>query len=174
MAVVTLTIHGANWIILKTASTLNQRLKGFIFKLNFILLFLVLLSAYVWHYVKPISLHNFESNYWLWVFPFIAAVGLFGLFRIEKFQKDISGFVFSSLFIFGSFGSTIASMFPILLPSTNNINPSLTVQNMAAHEYGLSVGVGWFAVAAVLVIIYFIIQFKVFKGKLDDVGYGDH
>lgn len=65
-------------------------------------------------------------------------------------------------------------MFPILLPSTNAVNPSLTIQNVSAHEYGLSVGIGWFCVAAVLVIVYFIIQFKVFRGKLDDVGYGDH
>lgn len=174
VAVVTLTIHGANWIILKTSSSLSQRLKGVIFKLNFVLLFLVILSAFVWHYVKPISLHNFETYYWLWIFPIIAGIGLFGQFQIKKFKKDLSGFIFSSLFIFGSFGSTIASMFPILLPSTNNVNPSLTVQNVAAHEYGLSVGLGWFSVAAVLVVIYFIIQFKVFKGKLDDVGYGDH
>jgi len=174
VAVVTLTIHGANWIILKTSSSLSQRLKDVIFKLNFVLLFLVILSAFVWHYVKPISLHNFGTYYWLWIFPIIASIGLVGQFQIKKFKKDLSGFIFSSLFIFGSFGSTIASMFPILLPSTNTVNPSLTVQNVAAHEYGLSVGLGWFSIAAVLVIVYFIIQFKVFKGKLDDVGYGDH
>ncbi|MCS3554174.1 MULTISPECIES: cytochrome d ubiquinol oxidase subunit II [unclassified Sphingobacterium] len=174
VAVVTLTIHGANWIILKTSSSLSQRLKEVIFKLNFVLLFSVILSAFVWHYVKPISLHNFGTYYWLWIFPIIASIGLVGQFQIKKFKKDLSGFIFSSLFIFGSFGSTIASMFPILLPSTNTVNPSLTVQNVAAHEYGLSVGLGWFSIAAVLVIVYFIIQFKVFKGKLDDVGYGDH
>ncbi|MGA6118444.1 cytochrome d ubiquinol oxidase subunit II [Sphingobacterium anhuiense] len=174
VAVVTLTIHGANWIILKTSSSLSQRLKEVIFKLNFVLLFLVILSAFVWHYVKPISLHNFGTYYCLWIFPIIASIGLVGQFQIKKFKKDLSGFIFSSLFIFGSFGSTIASMFPILLPSTNTVNPSLTVQNVAAHEYGLSVGLGWFSIAAVLVIVYFIIQFKVFKGKLDDVGYGDH
>lgn len=174
VAVVTLTIHGANWIILKTSSSLSQRLKEVIFKLNFVLLFLVILSAFVWHYVKPISLHNFGTYYWLWIFPIISSIGLVGQFQIKKFKKDLSGFIFSSLFIFGSFGSTIASMFPILLPSTNTVNPSLTVQKVATHEYGLSVGLGWFSIAAVLVIVYFIIQFKVFKGKLDDVGYGDH
>src|SRR5690606_16136405 len=80
VAVITLTIHGAGWVILKTSSTLNQRLKNIIFKLNFILLVLVLLSAYVWHYVKPISLNNFQNYYWLWIFPLIATIGLLGQF----------------------------------------------------------------------------------------------
>ena len=78
------------------------------------------------------------------------------------------------MFIFGSFATTIASMFPTLLPSTNGVNPSLTIQNVAAHEYGLSVGLYWFIIAAILVVAYFIIQFRVFKGKMDDVGYGEH
>lgn len=174
VAVVTLTIHGAGWVILKTSSTLNQRLKNSIFKLNFVLLLLVGLSAYVWHYVKPISLDNFQHHYWLWIFPLIATIGLLGQFWIRTFKKDGTGFLFSSLFILGSFATTVASMFPTLLPSTNAINPSLTIQNAAAHEYGLSVGLGWFIFAAILVIAYFIIQFRVFKGKLDHLGYGEH
>jgi len=164
VAVVTLTIHGAGWVILKTSSTLNTRLKNIV----------VILSAYVWHYVKPISLNNLQNHYWLWIFPLIAAVGLLGQFWIKTFKKDGIGFLFSSLFILGSFATTVASMFPIVLPSTNDVNPSLTIQNAAAHEYGLSVGLGWFMFAAILVIAYFIIQFRVFKGKLDDVGYGEH
>jgi cytochrome d ubiquinol oxidase subunit II len=84
------------------------------------------------------------------------------------------GFLFSSLFLFGGLTSTVASIFPKVLPSTNDINPSLTIHNTAAHDYGLSVGVYWFAIAAILVAIYVFIQYKVFKGKMDDVGYGEH
>lgn len=174
VAVVTLTIHGANWVIFKTSSSLNSRLKKAIYRLNFVLAALVILSASTWHYVKPFPLTNLQNHWWLWVFPILAAVGILGLFRIKKFKKDSTGFFFSSLFIFGSFSSTIASMFPNLLPSTNSVNPSLTVYNVAAHEYGLAIGLRWFFVAAILVIAYFVIQFKVFKGKMDDIGYGEH
>ena len=68
----------------------------------------------------------------------------------------------------------MASIFPKLLPSTNSVNPDLTVYNVAAHEYGLTAGLNWFIIAAILVVIYFVIQYKVFKGKMDDIGYGDH
>lgn len=174
VSVITLTIHGANWIILKTSSTINNRLKSIIFKLNMVLCVLVILTAALWQYVKPFPLNNLIDHAWLWIFPLIAAVGLIGQFWIHKFKKDGMGFLFSCLFIMGSFASTVASLFPNVLPSTNSVNPSLTIYNVAAHEYGLSVGMYWFIIAFILVVIYFIIQFRVFKGKLDDVGYGDH
>ena len=174
VAVVTLTIHGANWIILKTSSPINTRLKGIIFKLNVVLAILVVLSAILWHYVKPVPLTNLRTYYWTWIFPVAGFVGLMGQFFIRKFKKDITGFLFSSLFIFGSFTTTVASLFPNMLPSTNQVNPSLTVYNVAAHEYGLTVGAGWFIIAAILVIAYFVIQLRVFKGKMDDIGYGEH
>ncbi len=174
VSVLTLTIHGANWIILKSNSKINLRLKPLVFRLNLILVVLVLISAALWYYVKPIAFTNLEEHYWLWIFPLIAATGLITQFNIIRFKKDRSGFICSSLFIVGSFGTTAASMFPILLPSTNKVNPSLTIYNAATNEYGLSVGLSWFIVAAILVVIYFIIQFKVFRGKLDDLGYGEH
>ncbi len=174
VAVVTLTIHGANWVILKTTTPLNGRLKKAIFRLNMLLLILVVISAILWHYVKPVPLTNLQTHYWLWIFPLIGLVGLLGQFGIRTFKKDGTGFLFSTMFIFGSFATTIVSLFPNLLPSTNTVNPSLTVHNASAHEYGLSVGLSWFVVAAVLVAVYFIIQFRVFRGKMDNVGYGEH
>lgn len=174
VAVVTLTIHGANWIIFKTRSEMNSRLKNVIFRLNIVLVVLVLLTVALWHYVKPVALNNFQAYPWLWVFPLIAVTGLAGLFRIRKFRSDGRGFLFSSLFIAGSFATTIASLFPHMLPSTNAVNPSLTIFNAAAHGYGLSVGLCWFFIALLLVIIYFVIQFRVFRGKMDDMGYGEH
>ncbi len=171
---VSLTIHGANWIILKTRSDLNQKLKATVFFLNFILLALVMASLLVWHIIAPEPFHNFYAMPWLWIFPLLAFTGLLGLFRVKAFKKDGMGFLFSSMFLFGGFASTAASIFPDLLPSTNNVNPSLTVYNVAADAYGLSVGVYWFAIAIILVAVYMVVQYRIFKGKMDDVGYGGH
>ncbi|SHI50006.1 cytochrome d ubiquinol oxidase subunit II [Flavobacterium haoranii] len=174
IAVVALTIHGANWIIFKTNSDLNSKLKNVVFKLNFVLLALVILSLFIWHIIEPQPFHNFIKYPFLWVLPIITFIGIFGLFKVRTFKKDGYGFIFSSLFLVGGLASTVASIFPKLLPSTNAINPSLTVENVATHEYGLSVGMSWFFIAVVLVAIYFTIQYRVFKGKMDDIGYGEH
>ena len=174
VAVVILTIHGANWIIYKTNSDLNNKLRTVIFKLNFVLLALVILSLVVWHVIAPRPFHNFIETPWLWIFPLLTLIGLFGLFLIKTFKKDGTGFIFSSLFILGGFASTAASIFPKLLPSTNSVNPALTIYNVAADEYGLSVGIYWFIIALILLIVYIFIQYRVFKGKMDDIGYGEH
>ncbi|AUP79662.1 cytochrome d ubiquinol oxidase subunit II [Flavivirga eckloniae] len=174
ISVIVLTIHGANWIIYKTNSALNPKLKDVIFKLNFVLLALVIFSLFIWHIIEPKPFHNFIDYPILWVFPLITFIGLFGLFNIKRFKKDGLGFLFSSLFLVGGLASTVASIFPNVLPSTNNVNPSLTLYNVAADAYGLSVGIIWFVIALILVIVYFIIQYKVFSGKMDDVGYGEH
>jgi cytochrome d ubiquinol oxidase subunit II len=174
VGVVALTIHGANWIIFKTNSDLNEKLKKVVFNLNMVLLALIVVSLLVWHVIEPKPFHNFLDKPWLWIFPLITFIGLFGLFKVKTFKKHGLGFLFSSLFLFGGLTSTVASIFPKVLPSTNNVNPDLTLYNVAAHEYGLSVGVYWFVIAAILVAIYMVIQYKVFKGKMDDVGYGEH
>ncbi|MFV5691963.1 cytochrome d ubiquinol oxidase subunit II [Flavobacterium sp. LT1R49] len=174
VSAVTLTIHGANWIIYKTNSSLNAKLKEVVFKLNFVLLGLVIISLLIWHRIEPKPFHNFVENPFLWIFPLIAFIGIFGLFKVKTFKKDGLGFLFSSMFLVGGFAATTASIFPNVLPSTNAVNPSLTIYNTAAGEYGLSVGVYWFVIALPLVIVYFIIQYKVFSGKMDDIGYGEH
>jgi len=174
VGVVTLTIHGANWIIFKTNSDLNATLKKAVFWLNFVLLALVIISLLIWHIIEPQPFHNFIKYPWLLIFPAMAFTGLFGSFKVKAFKKDGYSFLFSSLFLFGGLTSTAASIFPKVLPSTNNINPDLTIYNVAADNYGLSIGVYWFAIAVVLVSIYMIIQHKVFKGKMDNVGYGEH
>ncbi len=174
VGVVALTIHGASWIIFKTNSDLNNKLKKVIFNLNLVLLVFVITSLLIWHIIEPKPFHNFIEHPLLWIFPIIAFTGLFGLFKVKSFKKDGLGFLFSSLFLFGGLTSTVASIFPKVLPSTNTVNPSLTLYSVAADEYGLSVGIYWFAIAVVLVAIYMVIQYRVFKGKMDDIGYGDH
>ncbi len=174
IGVVSLTIHGANWIIFKTNSSLNASLKKVVFTLNFVFLVLILSSLLIWHIIEPKPFHNFFKHPWLFIFPIIFFIGHFGLFKVKTFKRDGMGFLFSSLCLFGGITSTVASIFPKVLPSTNAVNPDLTIYNVAADDYGLSVGIYWFMVAIVLVIIYFTIQYKVFKGKMDDVGYGEH
>ena len=174
IGVVALTIHGANWIIYKSNSGINEKLKKVIFNLNYVQLGLVIISILIWHIIEPQPFQNYFKYLWFWIFPIIMMAGLFGLFKVKTFKKDGLGFVFSSLFLFGGIASTVASIFPKVLPSTNTINPDLTIYNVAADEYGLTVGVYWYAIAIVLVAIYFTIQYKVFKGKMDDIGYGDH
>ncbi|MFD1552601.1 cytochrome d ubiquinol oxidase subunit II [Putridiphycobacter roseus] len=172
IAVVTLAIHGANWIILKTNSSINTKLKSVIFKLNIALVALTILSLVVWQYVNPTSLTNFEERPYLILFPMVYTAGLIGLFFIKKLKKEVYGFIFSTLVIVGGITSSLASIFPAILPSTNAANESLTIYNTAAEDYGLSVALSWAIVGVILIIVYFLVQKKLMSGKIDDMDYG--
>jgi cytochrome d ubiquinol oxidase subunit II len=172
IAVVTLAIHGANWIILKTNSTINQQLKSVIFKLNIVLFALTIFSLIVWQIVNPDSLDNFDEKPYLLVFPTIYLTGLFGLFFVKKFKKEMHGFIFSTLLVLGGITSSLASIFPVILPSTNKVNESLTIYNTAASEYGLSVALTWGIIGFILLFVYMIIQKKLMGGKIDKMDYG--
>jgi len=172
ISVVTLAIHGANWVILRTNSSINEQLKSIIFRLNIALAVLTVISLSVWQMINPNSLVNFFEKPLLLVFPAIYLTGLVGLFFIQKLKKEFAGFVFSSLVIVGGITSSLASMFPVILPSTNSVNESLTIYNTSAENYGLSVAVVWGVIGIVLLIGYFLIQHKLIKGKIDDMDYG--
>ncbi|HLS12865.1 MAG TPA: cytochrome d ubiquinol oxidase subunit II [Flavobacteriaceae bacterium] len=174
IAVVSLTIHGANWIIFKTDSDMNPRLKKAVFNLNILLVLLIVLSIVLLNYIKINPFQSFFKYPGFWIFPIIALVGLFGQFRVKQFKRHGLGFLFSCIFLFGGLATSMVSIFPNVLPSTNAVNPSLTLYNTATDTYGLSVGVFWFTIAIILVAIYMIVQYRVFKGKLDDAGYGEH
>ncbi|HHB79445.1 MAG TPA: cytochrome d ubiquinol oxidase subunit II [Saprospiraceae bacterium] len=173
IGVISLTIHGATWIILKTNSQLNQRLKRLIFRLSILLLALSLFALLMWHTIVPNAFGNFIQHPILWIFPAFTAAGIAGLFRIQSFKNDRTGFLFSTLYLVGGLTSSVLAMFPKLLPSTNNVNPALTIQNTSAGQYGLSVGVTWFVIGVILIITYLVFQHRIFSGKLDDIGYSD-
>lgn len=172
IAVVTLAIHGANWIILKTNSSINSELKALVFKLNIALLLLTIFSLVIWQIVNPNSLDNFIEKPYLLLFPVIYISGLVGLFFAKRFTKDIYPLVCSTLLIIGGIASSLASMFPVILPSTNTINEPLTIYNTAAPEYGLSVALNWGIVGFILLFVYMIIQKRLMSGKIDNMDYG--
>src|SRR5690606_32562468 len=91
--VVAFTIHGANCIIFKTNADFNHKLKKVVLTLSLILLLLIVISLSVWHIVEPSPFENFVKYPWLILFPLIALVGLFGLFKVKTIRKDGMGFL---------------------------------------------------------------------------------
>ncbi len=173
IGVVSLTIHGANWIIFKTNSKLIPKLKNVVFNLNIVLVVLTIFTLLVWHIINPTPFKNFFTYPLLWIFPILTFLGMGGLFKVKTYKKSGMGFLFSSLFLVGGLSATIASIFPKFLPSTNTVNPSLTIENTVTGNYGLSTGIVWFAIGILLIIAYLIFQYRIFSGKIDTIAYGE-
>lgn len=172
ISVVTLAIHGANWIILKTNASINTKLKSTIIKLNGVLVVLTLVSLWIWQWINPNCFDNFIDKPYLLVFPLVYVLGISGLFFRKKIDKDIVGFMCSCALVFGGITSSLASIFPVILPSTNGVNESLTIYNTATTEYGMSVAMGWGIVGFILLFVYLIVQKRLMSGKVDKMDYG--
>ena len=67
--------------------------------------------------------------------------------------------------------STLLALFAVFIPSTNSMVPDLTIYNTVTTQYGMSVALGWWIPAIILVAGYFYNLHNTFKGKLDDVEY---
>ena len=173
IALVTLTIHGANWIIYKTQGALPERLRKVIAKLWFVLLGLVILSVILLKMVKPFAFGNYGDNFYIHIFPFIATLGLAGIYFFNAKKHELSGFLASSAFIIGGISTTVAGLWPVMLTSTNTVNPSLTIYNASASDYGMEVGIIWWGVAFLLILVYSWYVHKVFSGKVEnqDIGH---
>ena len=61
--------------------------------------------------------------------------------------------------------SAAFGVYPEVLPA---INPaySLTIQNASSSQYAQAVGLAWWTIGIVLAIIYFIITYRLFWGKV--------
>ena len=171
ISVITLTIHGANWIIFKTNSGINGSLRKWSFRLSIVLVVMMIISFIAWLKVRPDALDNFYEMPILWLSLITVVVGLTGMLRVQSFKKDGMAFLFSTLFIVGSFVSTLLALFPKFLPSTNDQVPALDIYNTTTTEYGMRISVVWWSIAIVLVGFYFYNLHRTFRGKLDEVEY---
>lgn len=172
ISVVTLAMHGANWIILKTNSSINNKLRSVALYLNYALIVLTIISLILWKAMNPQALDNFISKPYLIVFPIIYFAGIIGMLFTKRFTKAESSFMFSTAIILGGITSSLASLFPVILPSTNSIHESLTIYNTSTSSYGLSVAFNWAIVGLILLVIYFLIQKRMMAGKIDKMDYG--
>lgn len=176
VSILTLFIHGANWIILKSEGTLADRLRPLIVKASFVLGVLFLLSVVGAYFVRPTLFDRyFDNPLWL-AAPLISAASLFGIPFFVRRREELKAFAASCLFIGGSLITTAIGTFPSLLHSVNTVHSDITIYSAANTEYGLSIGAWWWTIAFVLVCSYFFIQHRIFRGKIagDESIYEDH
>ena len=79
--------------------------------------------------------------------------------------KEKLAFVASSCYITGMLVGAAFALYPTVLPARDP-QYSLTVYNTAAGNHGLSVGLVWWSLGAVLAVAYFIFLYRMFRGKV--------
>jgi cytochrome d ubiquinol oxidase subunit II len=165
LALAVLTTHGANYIAVKTEGVLNARARRIARRAWVATLVLALLTTIATFSVQPALSASFGSRPWEIIFPLIALAGLIGMGYFNFRQRDLAAFFSSGVFIVGMLASTASSLYPLVLPAVNPAN-SLTITNASGSQYGQTVGLVWWSIGMILAIVYFVLTYRLFWGKV--------
>jgi cytochrome d ubiquinol oxidase subunit II len=165
LALAVLTTHGANYIAVKTEGVLNARARRIARRAWVATLVLALLVTIATFSVQPALSASFGSRPWEIIFPLIALTGLIGMGYFNLRQRDLAAFFSSGAFIVGMLASTASSLYPLVLPAVNPAN-SLTITNASGSQYGQTVGLVWWSIGMILAIVYFVLTYRLFWGKV--------
>jgi cytochrome bd ubiquinol oxidase subunit II len=117
-------------------------------------------------------LDSFNERPYGYVLPLVAIAGLVGMILFNRRNDDRAAFLSSGAYIIGMLTSTVFGVYPKVLPAVDPAN-SLTIYNASASQYGMAVGLVWWSIGMVLAVVYFVVIYRLFRGKvnLEDEGY---
>jgi cytochrome bd ubiquinol oxidase subunit II len=97
-----------------------------------------------------------------------------GILYFCRSGADRKAFASSCVYLATMLVGAAVSLYPRLLPSSSDLGHDITVQNAISGPYTLRVGLAWWAVGMVLAVLYFVVIYRMFRGKvtLDGGGYG--
>jgi len=166
ITVLTLAVHGGNWIILKIDSQFTHIVRRFNLWTTALLVPLLVGSLFAVGQVNAGIKTRLIEDLWLALIPLLGLTALIVNLVFLIRRHEVGALVASSLFIAGMFVAAVVGMYPVVLPSTNMVHPSLTVFNTAAPAYSLHVGIRWWILAILLVAIYSGVIHWIHRGKI--------
>ena len=174
LALTALSLHGALYLAIKTDGTLQQRTRTMARRLWMVVGVLTLMSLPATIIARPDVLANYKSYPVLFVIPVGVLFALVGIPHFSRQQRDPKAFLCSCLYLsFMLLGAAVA-LYPRLLPSSNNPGRDITIEKALAGPHTLRIGLLWWAFGMCLALTYFIIVYRMFRGKvrLEAGGYG--
>src|SRR5215831_4855880 len=174
IALVALTLHGAHYIALKTSGDLNLRARHIAQTLWLVLLLLTIASLWATLSIRPELLANYKSFPVLFVVPLAVALSLAAMWLYRRRGNDKGAFLSSCAYLVFMLVGAAAAVYPNMLLSTTDPSLNITVNNAAAGDYALSVGLIWWSFGMLLAIGYFIVTYRMFRGKVDGTTAGYH
>src|SRR5262249_46498409 len=120
LALVTLTVHGALYVALKTEGEINLRARRVAALGWWGLVLLTVLSLVATLYVRPQVIDNFRLRPWGWMMPAIVLASLACMAFFVKKSRELAAFLSSTTYIVGMLAGAAFAMYPILLPASTN------------------------------------------------------
>jgi cytochrome d ubiquinol oxidase subunit II len=163
LALSALIVHGANYIALRTEGNVNLRCRRLAQRTWLVTLVLTVVSTVATFTLRPELLASFANRPWGVIFPILAIGGLAGVWWSRGY--DGRALVASGMYLAGMLTSAAFTLYPAVLPA---VDPTytLTVTNASGPTYGLVVGLVWWIVGMLLAVAYFVLIYRLFRGKV--------
>jgi cytochrome bd ubiquinol oxidase subunit II len=174
VALVTLTVHGALYVALKTEGELEQRSRKTVTVLWPLQAILTVASLGATVYVSPHALDNYKSHAAAAIIPLVVATSLFLIFFFVRSSACKKAFLSSCAYMAAMLVGAAFGLYPVVLPASTDPAYSLTIYNTAAGRHGLTVGFVWWTLGMVLSVGYFSFIYRMFRGKVrleEEYGY---
>ena len=173
VALVTLTVHGALYVAVKTEGDLSKRARGMAVVLWPVQFFITCFSLVLTYFARPHVMNNYELYPIGMLIPILVFGSLALMIWTAPKGADKLAFVGSSLYIVGMLVGAVFALYPVVLPASTDSSYDLTISNSMAGHHGLVVGLTWWIVGVVLALGYFVFVYRMFRGKvrLENHGY---
>ncbi|MEG2933116.1 MAG: cytochrome d ubiquinol oxidase subunit II [Gordonibacter sp.] len=162
---------GASWLALKAPKPSDMQAKAARLRLPLLIIALVLffaVSVYGHFIIQPDMAPVLEIARWIFAVLFVAGI-VVSLVLAKKKDCDLGAFLGQSV----SAGCLVfllaASMFPnLVVASADSIGPSITLMSAASSELALGWMLGITCVGLPLVLVYHVILYRTFRGRVKD------
>ena len=165
-AVAAVALHGALYLILKTESVLNLRLRSLVrwlWPITVLLSVVALASTLV---IRPQLLDNYRAAPIAWIIPVLVAAGLLGIVFFTWSGRERNAFLSSCVYIAATLTGAAVALYPALLPSSADAALDITIYNAAAGASSLSIGLIWWSIGMAIAVAYTVVVYSIFKGKV--------
>ena len=174
IALVALSLHGALYLAVKTEAGLQQRSRVAARALWMALLFLTIVGLPASVTARPDTLDNYRTYPALLAVPAAVLLALAGIRYFSRNFHDGKAFACSCAYLTVMLVGAASALYPRLLPSSTDAGRDITIQKALSGPHTLRVGLIWWAFGMCLALMYFVIVYRMFKGKvsLEGGGYG--
>ncbi len=174
LALVALTVHGGLYLAVKTEGALQQRARKAVALLCGPLFVLTVVSLIATMKIRPQSLNNYNAHPVAYVIPLGVVLSLVGVLVFSRRHDDKRAFRACAVYLVLMMVGAAVGLYPALLPSITDPALDLTVERSRTGLYALHVGTIWWGFGMLLAVGYFVVMYRMFRGKVDlrSGGYG--
>ena len=166
MAVAALALHGALYLFVKTEGPLEDRATAAAKRLWWVVAAGTVLSIPATVVARPSSLQNYFVYPAAMLAPAVVIISLAVIALALRSKRSLRAFLASCAYLCAMFCGAAAGLYPALLPATTGADRNITIERALAGPHTIRVGLAWWAFGIALAVLYFVVVYRLFRGKV--------